>query len=99
MYVLKSPYVELPNEFELLEDAYYACMDLLKQRNSIKFISIYHYDDNKTKLEIINTFVKPGYQACTFTMFKHMDYYNGISDYFILHKDGHDTYFIKPKKL
>ena len=99
MYVLKSPYVELPNEFESLEDAYYACQDLLKQRNAIKFISIFYSDDKKTKLDLINTFVKPGYQPCTFNMFKHMDNFNGISDYFILHKDGHDTYYIKPKKF
>jgi hypothetical protein len=93
MYTLKSPYVEIPNVFETLEDAYYAGQNLLKNDNAIKFLSIVQ------DKEIINKFVKPGYRACTYSMFKHMDEYNGIADYFILHQDGHDTYYIKSKKF
>lgn len=93
MYQLKSPYVVIPNVFETIEAAYDAGQSLLKKDNAIKFVSIV-----KDK-EIINTSVKSGYRACTFSMFKLMDEYDAIDDFFIIHQDGHDTYFIKIKKL
>jgi hypothetical protein len=92
MYTLKSPYVEIPNVFETIESAYDAQQMLLKKDNAIKFISIVH------DKEIINTSVKSGYKACTFLQFKLLDEYDAIADFFIIHQDGHDTYFIKIKK-
>jgi hypothetical protein len=93
MYQLKSPYIEIQNVFETIESAYYAGQHLLKKDNAVKFVSIVQ------DKQIINTFVKPGYRACTYAMFKHMDEYNGIADFFIIHQDGHDTYYIKAKKF
>ena len=93
MYQIKSPFVEITNNFEKLDDAYHAGQSLFKKDNAIKFYSIVQ------DKEIINTFIRPDYKACTFDFYKLADFYNAIKDFFIIYKDGHETIYIKLKKF
>lgn len=79
--------------FETMDEAEREAKALLRRKNvHFRFIWLLF------KEKLLTIIIKPGYELKDFTTFKYLDDIGKISDYFILHQDGNDHYYIKIKK-
>jgi hypothetical protein len=79
------------NFYETWEEAEQVAKDILDNTH-FRFVSAFHNG------KLLTIFIKKGYDLYSFKTFKYLDEIGKISDYFIIHQDGIDNYYIKTKK-
>ena len=96
---MKNYKIIIPNKmrqslfYDTLEEAENTAKIIINSKTmNYRFISLFHKD------KLLTIFIKKHYDLYSFKSFKYLDEIGRISDYFILHQDGIDNYYIKIKK-
>jgi hypothetical protein len=90
-YTITIPNLIIDQQWLDYEECYNTARYLVNNTAGVKFAVIYN------KNMIYTILIKKGYGAFNFKQFNQLEIHNRINDFFILHQNGIDNYYIKLK--
>jgi len=91
MWTLKVPNIVVDTIFTDYDQAYNTARYIVNHTDGVKFVTIFYNNQLETII------IKFGYGLYNFDQFNNLEINNRISDFFILHQDGIDNFYIKKK--
>jgi hypothetical protein len=91
MYTISIPNLIVDQEYIFFEECHQNALYIVNNTPGVKFACVY---ENKNLMTVL---IKKGYGVFNFQQFNTLEIHDKINDFFILHQNGKDNYYIKLK--